>query len=34
MYLTLPLSALGGMLFEESDRKRVIYVGSGLLFAI
>ncbi|AXR60615.1 ArnT family glycosyltransferase [Leptospira mayottensis] len=32
MYLTLPLSALGGMLFEESDRKRVIYVGSGLLF--
>lgn len=32
MYLTLPLSALGGILLEESDRKRVIYVGSGLLF--
>ncbi|EMO40279.1 ArnT family glycosyltransferase [Leptospira noguchii] len=32
MYLTLPLSALGGILLEESDRKRVIYTGSGLLF--
>ncbi|MBW0433596.1 glycosyltransferase family 39 protein [Leptospira yasudae] len=32
MYLTIPLSALGGILLEESDRKRVIYVGSGLLF--
>ncbi|WP_081605144.1 ArnT family glycosyltransferase [Leptospira alstonii] len=32
MYLTLPLSALGGILMEESDRKRVIYIGSGLIF--
>lgn len=32
MYLTIPLSALGGILLEESDRKRVIYVASGLLF--
>ncbi|PKA03371.1 UDP phosphate-alpha-4-amino-4-deoxy-L- arabinose arabinosyl transferase [Leptospira ellisii] len=32
MYLTLPISALGGILLEESDRKRVIYTSSGILF--
>ncbi|RHX85262.1 ArnT family glycosyltransferase [Leptospira stimsonii] len=32
MYLTIPISALGGILLEDSDRKRVVYTGSGLLF--